>query len=134
MQLQVAAASKQPQSSSILSTSRTPGRIDCFALSNTAFYLADPTGWLNRINAVQDGGVASIADVVLVGWLRSRKFQTQDWKSSMLRTFRMSRQATGLPCRLFWNSHRMASAVSAPGGVIMNHDRPQRPSRTPYLV
>ncbi|CAM5458145.1 3-oxoadipate enol-lactonase 2 OS=Afipia felis OX=1035 GN=catD_3 PE=4 SV=1 [Afipia felis] len=46
-----------------------PERIDRLVLSNTTSYVADPTNWLNRIKAIQESGLASIADAVLAGWL-----------------------------------------------------------------
>ena len=38
-------------------------------LSNTACYYPDPTNWLNRIKAVEEGGIAAVADTVIAGWL-----------------------------------------------------------------
>jgi 3-oxoadipate enol-lactonase len=38
-------------------------------LSNTACYYPDPTNWLNRIKAVKEGGIASVADTVIASWL-----------------------------------------------------------------
>jgi 3-oxoadipate enol-lactonase len=38
-------------------------------LSNTACYYPDPANWLNRIKAVQQGGIAAVADTVIAGWL-----------------------------------------------------------------
>ena len=42
-----------------------PKRFDRMILSNTACYYPDPTNWHNRIKAVKEGGLASIADGVM---------------------------------------------------------------------
>src|SRR3977135_3017677 len=46
-----------------------PDRFDRIILSNTACYYPDPTNWLNRIKAVQEGGITAVADTVIAGWL-----------------------------------------------------------------
>jgi 3-oxoadipate enol-lactonase len=46
-----------------------PERFDRMILSNTSCYYPDPTNWLNRIKAVQEGGIAAVADAVIAGWL-----------------------------------------------------------------
>lgn len=46
-----------------------PERVGKLILSNTACYYADPTNWLNRIKAVNEGGLAAIADAVIAAWL-----------------------------------------------------------------
>ncbi len=46
-----------------------PERIDRLILANTTCYYPDPTNWLNRIKAVREGGLASIADTVIASWL-----------------------------------------------------------------
>jgi 3-oxoadipate enol-lactonase len=46
-----------------------PERFDRIVLANTSSYYPDPTNWLNRIKAVREGGLASIADAVIAGWL-----------------------------------------------------------------
>jgi len=46
-----------------------PERFDRIVLSNTSSYYPDPTNWLNRIKAVHEGGLASVADAVIGGWL-----------------------------------------------------------------
>ncbi len=46
-----------------------PDRFDRIILSNTACHYPDPTNWLNRIKAVKEGGIASVADAVIAGWL-----------------------------------------------------------------
>ena len=46
-----------------------PQRFDKIILANTACYYPDPTNWLNRIKAVKEGGIASVADTVIAGWL-----------------------------------------------------------------
>jgi len=46
-----------------------PKRFDRIILSNTSSYYPDPTNWRNRIKAVKEGGLASVADAVIGGWL-----------------------------------------------------------------
>ena len=46
-----------------------PQRIDRLILANTSCYYPDPTNWNNRIKAVTAGGIASVADAVIAGWL-----------------------------------------------------------------
>jgi 3-oxoadipate enol-lactonase len=46
-----------------------PERFDRIILSNTSCYYPDPTNWHNRIKAVREGGLASVADAVISGWL-----------------------------------------------------------------
>ena len=46
-----------------------PQRIDRLILANTSCYYPDPTNWSNRIKAVTEGGIASVADAVIAGWL-----------------------------------------------------------------
>lgn len=46
-----------------------PQRIDRLILANTSCYYPDPTNWNNRIKAVTEGGIASVADAVIAGWL-----------------------------------------------------------------
>jgi 3-oxoadipate enol-lactonase len=48
---------------------RAPHRFDRIVLCNTSCYYPDPTNWLNRIKAIKEGGIASIADAVMAGWL-----------------------------------------------------------------
>jgi 3-oxoadipate enol-lactonase len=46
-----------------------PERIGKLILANTTCHYPDPTNWLNRIQAVQQGGLEAIADTVIAGWL-----------------------------------------------------------------
>lgn len=46
-----------------------PDRIGKLILANTACYYPDPTNWNNRIKAVSENGIASIADTVIAAWL-----------------------------------------------------------------
>jgi 3-oxoadipate enol-lactonase len=68
-----------------------PERMDRMVLANTACYYPDPTNWLNRIKAVKEGGLAAVADAVIVNWLtadfREREPQvTANMKAMMLAT------------------------------------------------
>ncbi|WP_257166753.1 3-oxoadipate enol-lactonase [Bradyrhizobium sp. SRS-191] len=51
-----------------------PERVGKVVLANTTCHYPDPTIWDARIKAVRDGGLASIADTVIAGWL------TQDFR------------------------------------------------------
>jgi 3-oxoadipate enol-lactonase len=46
-----------------------PERFNKIILANTSSYYPDPTNWHNRIKAVREGGLASVADAVIGGWL-----------------------------------------------------------------
>ena len=46
-----------------------PERFGKIILANTACHYPDPTNWHNRIKAVQEGGIAAVADTVIAGWL-----------------------------------------------------------------
>jgi 3-oxoadipate enol-lactonase len=46
-----------------------PERFGKIILANTACYYPDPSNWLGRIKAVQEGGLAAIADTVIAAWL-----------------------------------------------------------------
>src|SRR6202167_3395680 len=46
-----------------------PGRFYKIILWHTSCYYPDPTNWHNRIKAVKEGGIASVADAVMSGWL-----------------------------------------------------------------
>ncbi|WP_398477594.1 3-oxoadipate enol-lactonase [Tardiphaga sp.] len=46
-----------------------PDRFNKMILANTSCYYPDPTNWHNRIKAVREGGIASVADAVIGGWL-----------------------------------------------------------------
>ena len=50
-------------------------------LANTACYYPDPTNWLNRIKAVKEGGMASVADTIIAGWLTA-DFRERDPQST----------------------------------------------------
>ena len=68
-----------------------PERFGKIILANTACYYPDPTNWLNRIKAVNEGGIAAIADTVIAAWLtadfREREPQiTANMKAMMLRS------------------------------------------------
>lgn len=71
-----------------------PERIDRLVLSNTTSYVADPTNWLNRIKAVQENGLASIADTVLVGWLTEGYRQSHPEVVASLRQMLVSTDPT----------------------------------------
>jgi 3-oxoadipate enol-lactonase len=68
-----------------------PERFGKLVLANTTCYMPDPTRWLERIKAVMDGGIASVADGVMAGWLgaefREREPQiTENLKAMMVTT------------------------------------------------
>ncbi|MEN3289202.1 MAG: 3-oxoadipate enol-lactonase [Bradyrhizobium sp.] len=51
-----------------------PERLGKIVLANTSSHYPEPTIWENRIKAVKDGGLSSIADTVIGSWL------TQDFR------------------------------------------------------
>lgn len=65
-----------------------PERIEKLILANTSCYYPDPTNWLNRIKAVKESGIASIADAVIAAWLtadfREREPQITQRMKAML--------------------------------------------------
>lgn len=65
-----------------------PERIEKLILANTSCYYPDPTNWLNRIKAVTEGGIGSIADAVIAAWLtadfREREPQITQRMKAML--------------------------------------------------
>jgi 3-oxoadipate enol-lactonase len=68
-----------------------PERFGKLVLANTTSYMPDPTRWLERIKAVKDGGIASVADAVMAGWLgadfREREPRTtENLKAMMIAT------------------------------------------------
>ena len=68
-----------------------PDRVGKLVLANTTCHFPDPTRWHERIKAVKEGGVASVADAVMPGWLtadfREREPQiTEKVKAMMLTT------------------------------------------------
>jgi 3-oxoadipate enol-lactonase len=65
-----------------------PERFGKLILANTSCYYAEPTKWLERIQAVKEGGIAAVADAVIAGWLtadfRERAPQAADNLKAML--------------------------------------------------
>ncbi|WP_371419848.1 3-oxoadipate enol-lactonase [Tardiphaga sp.] len=65
-----------------------PERFNKIILANTSCYYPDPTNWHNRIKAVREGGLASVADAVIGGWLtadfREREPETTARMKAML--------------------------------------------------
>jgi len=65
-----------------------PHRLNRLVLANTACHYPDPGGFLTRIQAVQQGGMAAIADSVIASWLtadfRERQSATTAWVREML--------------------------------------------------
>ena len=58
-----------------------PERFEKIVLANTACYYPDPTNWQNRIKAVKEGGMASVADAIIAGWLTA-DFRERDPQST----------------------------------------------------
>ena len=63
---------------------RHPNRARALILSNTAAKIGTPEAWRARIDGVQSGGMAAIADVVIERWF-APKFMAQPWKTMPLR-------------------------------------------------
>lgn len=65
-----------------------PERFNKIILANTSCYYPDPTNWHNRIKAVREGGLKTVADAVIGGWLtadfREREPETTAKMKAML--------------------------------------------------
>ncbi len=69
--------------------SRRPDLVRALVLSNTAAKLGTADGWQTRINAVIDGGLASIADAVMDRWFAPAFRATPElalWRAMLTRT------------------------------------------------
>jgi 3-oxoadipate enol-lactonase len=66
-----------------------PERLGKIVLANTSSHYPDPSIWETRIKAVKDGGLASVADTVIAGWLtqefRERQPDVAEKMKAMLR-------------------------------------------------
>ena len=65
-----------------------PERLGKIVLANTTCHYPDPTNWHNRIKAVKEGGIATVADTIIAGWLtadfREREPQIAERLKAML--------------------------------------------------
>src|SRR6202171_4311248 len=68
-------------------------------LSNTACYYPDPTNWLNRIEAVKEGGIAAIADTVIASWLTADFREREPQIAANMKAMLLAPPVRGyLPC------------------------------------
>ncbi|MGY4350822.1 3-oxoadipate enol-lactonase [Bradyrhizobium sp. GM7.3] len=102
-----------------------PERFGKLILANTSCYYAEPTKWLERIDAVKKGGIAAVADAVIAGWL------TQDFRERAPDITRQDEgDAAGLAARRL--SRLLRSAVDArPARVAAEHQEPDTGDRRP---
>ena len=65
-----------------------PERLGKIVLANTTCHYPDPTNWHNRIKAVKEGGIATVADTIIASWLtadfRERELQIAERLKAML--------------------------------------------------
>ena len=102
-----------------------PERFGKLILANTSCYYAEPTKWLERIDAVKKGGIAAVADAVIAGWL------TQDFRERAARHHRQDEgDAAGLAGRRL--SRLLRGAVDArPARAAAEDQEPDAGDRRP---
>jgi len=72
-----------------------PQRIEKLILANTSCYYPDPTNWLNRIKAVNEGGLAAIADTVIAAWLTADYREREPQITARLKAMLLATPAQG---------------------------------------
>ncbi len=72
-----------------------PQRFGKIILANTACHYPDPTNWLNRIKAVKQGGLASVADTVVAGWLTAEFREREPQITANLKAMLLASPAQG---------------------------------------
>lgn len=104
-----------------------PQRVGKLILANTACYYPDPTNWLNRIKAVNEGGLAAIADAVIAAWLTADFREREPQITTRLKQMLLETPAQGyVACcealsRL--DQRELLSSIAAPTLVIAGrHD------------
>jgi 3-oxoadipate enol-lactonase len=89
-----------------------PERLGRIVLSNTSCYYPDPTNWLNRIKAVNEGGIAAIADAVIAGWLTADFREREPQITANMKAMLVATPVQGLS-RLLRSPEHARSARSA---------------------
>lgn len=72
-----------------------PERLGKIVLSNTTCYYPDPAIWEARIKAVKEGGLASVADTVIGGWLTQEFRDRQPDVAARLKAMLMATPVEG---------------------------------------
>lgn len=115
-----------------------PERIGKLVLSNTAAYIGPPDNWSARAAAVEQHGVASIADAVVARWLTpayaAQHAQQVAWLTSMLKATPDAGYAAA--CRAVRDSDLRGevAAITAPTLVIAGSgDLPTPPADGQFL-
>ncbi|MDF9304811.1 3-oxoadipate enol-lactonase [Tritonibacter mobilis] len=68
---------------------RAPDRISALVLSNTAAKMGETQMWLDRIQAIETGGIASLSDAVMARWFAPAFLETDahiPWRHMLERT------------------------------------------------
>lgn len=115
-----------------------PERIDRLVLSNTAAYIGPPDNWSARAAAVEQHGVASIADAVVARWLTPAHAAQHPDQVAFLTAMLKSTPDSGYAaaCRAVRDSDLRASvaAIAAPTLVIAGTgDMPTPPADGQFL-
>ena len=72
-----------------------PQKFEAFILANTAAKIGTLDGWRQRIDAVQDGGIAPLADRILQGWLTVQFRQSQPEVAAKMRSMLVACNTAG---------------------------------------
>src|SRR5258707_4547961 len=72
-----------------------PERFGKIILANTACHYPDPTNWLNRIEAVKEGGIAPVADTGIAGWLTAHFTEPEPPAAAHMKTMLLGTTRAG---------------------------------------
>jgi 3-oxoadipate enol-lactonase len=115
-----------------------PERFDRIILSNTACYYPDPTNWLNRIKAVEEGGIAAVADTVIAGWLsadfREREPEITARMKAMLTASPMQGYLACCEALSTLDQRALLPKIKSPTLVIAGHHDPATPVAAGELI
>jgi 3-oxoadipate enol-lactonase len=108
-----------------------PQRLGKIILANTICHYPDPTNWLNRIKAVRQGGLASVADTVLAGWLTPAFREREPQIAAELKAMLLASPVQGyLACceaLSTLDQRELLSAITSPTLVIAGRHDPATP-------
>lgn len=74
---------------------RAPDRVEKLVLANTAACIGAPSSWQERIDLVQQNGVAAIADAIIARWLSPAFMDASPGQVHHLRAMLLSTSAAG---------------------------------------
>lgn len=108
-----------------------PERVERLVLSCTSAYLGPPDGWTERARAVRAGGMAAIADAVVVRWFTSDLAREQPETVARFRAMLVGTPPEGYArcCEALavWDARERISAISVPTLVIAGAEDPATP-------